>query len=404
MRIGMILLTRFPPDIRVEKEATTLDQEHDIFLLCTRRNGQPIRDKWKGVQIKRIFSDTKRWWSNWRLLSTCFSRDWENEMQCFVKEFRIEVLHVHDLPLLGTAIKVGKKLGLPVVSDLHENYPQMLAADRKLPLRKRLNPKQIVLQFAVSIKKWSEYERAIVPQANEVITVIEEARDRLVKLGVSSEHLHVVANYADLTGTCVLGSDRERAKPSGKFRIIYAGAFGSTRDLLTVIRAAAHISKDEIPNLEIVLVGGKGEKLVELHKHVQELSVGDRVLLREWRPLKEIEGLIRESHVGLVPHVKSAHTDSTIPHKLFQYMAERKPVIVSNCAPLERIVSESGCGLVYRSGDYGSLAACAKHLYISPSVREQMGNAGYEAVQNKYNWNIAGRELLRVYRHIYVVT
>ena len=40
MRVGMILPGDFPPDIRVEKEASTLIPQHEISLLCLRRGEQ----------------------------------------------------------------------------------------------------------------------------------------------------------------------------------------------------------------------------------------------------------------------------------------------------------------------------------------------------------------------------
>ena len=42
MNIGMILDKKFPPDIRVEKEARALDKGgFDVHLLCAREEGQP---------------------------------------------------------------------------------------------------------------------------------------------------------------------------------------------------------------------------------------------------------------------------------------------------------------------------------------------------------------------------
>ena len=81
MRIGMILPGRFPPDIRVEKEFETLKQEHEIFLLCLRRNDQPFRENWQGMEIHRIFSRAERWWSQINLMTRCYSDAWEAPSQ-----------------------------------------------------------------------------------------------------------------------------------------------------------------------------------------------------------------------------------------------------------------------------------------------------------------------------------
>lgn len=396
----MILAAPFPPDIRVEKEMKTLMREHEVHLLCTLKNGQANLERWGGIRIKRVFSKYDRWQSNLQLMATCFSRNWEIEIQRYVKEFNIDVLHVHDLPLLGTTLRVAKKLRLPVVADLHENYPQMLAEGRKTPVYKQLNLGKIALRLIVSINRWIEYEREALSKADKVITVIEEARDRLVHQGLSAENIHVVANYDDGTEESYYELGKKRMKPNGKFQVIYAGGFDATRDLRTVIDSTVRISKEEIPDLKILLVGGKGSELAALRKYMVEKFAMNRISLVEWSPLEEVRNLIKNSQVGLVPHIKSAHTDTTIPHKLFQYMAEGLPVVVSDCTPLKRIVIESGCGLVYRSGDSRSLAGCLSQLYSDLSMWEKMSEAGYEAVRNRYNWKIAGEELLHIYRHL----
>ena len=100
---------------------------------------------------------------------------------------------------------------------------------------------------------------------------------------------------------------------------------------------------DQTPG-DIVVLSAADMELAAL---AQEYGVGDRVELVEWQPLKAIPNAIRECDIGLVPHRKHAHTDATIPHKLFQYMLASRPVIVSNCRPLARIIEETGAGLVF---------------------------------------------------------
>ena len=107
-------------------------------------------------------------------------------------------------------------------------------------------------------------------------------------------------------------------------------------------------------------------------------------------PQEDAEILMERADVGLVPHVKSPHTDSTIPHKLFQYMWRKLPVIVSNCSPLERIVKEAKCGYVYPSGDHVALSAQIKNLYKNSDLRMNFGMSGHLSVKDKYNWGIAG--------------
>ena len=98
-----------------------------------------------------------------------------------------------------------------------------------------------------------------------------------------------------------------------------------------------------------------------------------------------------------MPHRKHAHTDATIPHKLFQYMLASRPVIVSNCRPLARIIEETGAGLVFESGNVSELAGRIAELVNNPGLREEMGSRGRAAAAAKYNWETEGYKLVALY-------
>lgn len=400
MRIGMVLDSRFPPDIRVEKEVNLLKTEHQLFMLCPRRDAQSAEEEWQGMQIRRVFSTPERQLENLKLMATCSSSGWERAIRCYVEAFALEALHVHDLPLLGAALMVARQMGIPVVADLHEDYPQMLADALRNPKGEGFSAIWLVQRLVVSIEKWRRYETQAVPQANVVIVVIEEARDRLIRLGVAAERLRVVSNYAPLSDLDGHGPEELNEPCSSRFNVVYAGGFDAVRDLHTVIDAVALLSPDEIPDLQLILIGGVGIALNELSRYVAQKQLLDRVRLLNWRPMEEVVAHIQSSQVCLVPHVKTPFTDATIPHKLFQYMAKRRPVVVSNCVPLERIVKETGAGLVYTSGDASELAECLRRLYRDPNLRKSMGQAGYRAVRDKYNWEQTGHALLQAYRQL----
>ena len=71
---------------------------------------------------------------------------------------KIEVLHVHDLPLVGVALAVAKKYGIKVVADLHENYPAMLRENTRVPFHRIRNLGNLALKLFFSEKKWRTFE------------------------------------------------------------------------------------------------------------------------------------------------------------------------------------------------------------------------------------------------------
>jgi glycosyltransferase involved in cell wall biosynthesis len=402
MRIGMLLHNRFPPDIRVENEIRVLQTEHNLYLLCPRYDAQNSVEAWNGTRVQRVFSTPTRRWENFRMLAIRRSPRWQRKIGRFVADNEIEVLHVHDLPLLGEALKVGRRFDIPVVADLHENYPAMLGQQARVP-RHQSGSSLLWLfrRLFVSVARWQSHEADVAPQADAVIVVIEEARERVISLGVRPDRVHVVANYVPLSelNRMVAASSLGQPTQADRFGVTYVGGFGSSRDLHTVIDAAA-LLRDKIPELRVTLVGGTAQQVAVLQGHAARKGVSDQVEVLSWVPFEQVIAHIATSTVCLVPHAKSPHTDATIPHKLFQYMALERPVIVSNCAPLVRIVGEAGAGLVYSAGNASELAECVRRMCDDPALRDRMARHGRQAVQDRYNWEQAGKVLVQLYREI----
>lgn len=80
-------------------------------------------------------------------------------------------------------------------------------------------------------------------------------------------------------------------------------------------------------------------------------------------------------------------------------MLLKKPVVVSSCKPLKRVVEETGGGLVFQAGDASSLAETVVQLQDT-QLRHNLGEAGYRAVKEKYNWSETSKILTGVYEQI----
>ncbi|HUZ81591.1 MAG TPA: glycosyltransferase family 4 protein, partial [Gaiellaceae bacterium] len=305
---------------------------------------------------------------------------------------RADVFHVHDLPLAGTALTVARAAGIPVVVDFHENFPAALRS-----YREELSRAHALAHGLVSgIGRWEAYERRVARAADAVLVVVDEARDRLVAGGAPTDRIAVVENTEDV--------DRFSAIPlqpvpelgeDDAFTLLYVGGFGGRhRGLATAIDAMPAVL-EALPNARLVLVGDGPIKPV-LERRVQELQLGERVQFLDWQPFERVPSLIAASDVTLVPHAAHPHTEATSPHKLFQYMLLGKPVVVSSCRPLARVIGETGAGVVFEAGDASSLAGAVVSL-LDPDKRRAVGEAGRAAVLQKYNWAQSSRRLLEVY-------
>ena len=307
MKIGMLLLTSFPPDIRVEKEIDSLEYNNKIFLLCPLRNNKPKIELTEKLTIIRVFNTIERWLSNIEVLYRIKSILWIRYIRNFVKDYKIDVLHVHDLPLLYSAHIVAKELNIKLVSDLHENYPEMLAENLKLPISSISSIPHLFKRF-INIKKWKKYEETILNKVDSIIVVVDESKNRLInKLKINDSKIYVVPNYDKPS------HKNKKISGNGKLSFFYAGGFDYIRDLHTVLDAYSILPVEIKNEIEVTLIGGTGNDLKKLSNYCKNLKLNKNVQILGYVPFDEMLKIMVKADVGLVPHVKSKHTDSTIP-------------------------------------------------------------------------------------------
>lgn len=392
MKIGMVLQAEIPPsDIRVEKEAAALmEAGHEVHLLLEGGGGRPREDDWQGLRLLRGVEMGRARETYYRYTFNFTFRDalWRRAIEDFVTGRGIEVLHVHDLPLVGEALRAGLRFGIPVVADLHENFPAGLQAWYTSRLKRAT-----IYRYA----RWARYEREVLGRVDAVIAVIEESKRRLEGLGIAAEKIFVVPNTERRTweqaGVDPVILERYR----DDFVLAYVGKFSAHRGLDVIVRAMPEIRR-AAPRAKLLLVGDRNRPYMRcLRRLIERSGAAEAVELTGWQPFERIWSYIAASDVCIVPHQRNPHTDTTIPHKIFQYMLLGKPVIVSDCPPLARVITDAGAGLVFRHDSPSEFAARVLQLRADADLRARMSTAGREAARGRYSWEETSGELLRLY-------
>lgn len=397
MKILMLLEgTDFPPDIRVEKEARALQAAgHEIVLLCENLSNRPLQEHWQGMEIIRLptlpaseYRRNRVW-----MFLTLRDRRWEEAIDQTIAAHRPDALHVHDLLYVGPALRVARRAKLPIVADLHENYPALV------DIRHETNHAWYagVSRFLYNSERLRRYERKVLPACDRVIVVVEEAAERIAQqAGVPRDRIVVVGNNEDITTAQGLTQPTIELPPAD-LRLLYVGGFGIHRGLEVVIKAMPAI-RQRVPSAQFIVVGS-GNDLSKLQTLATEVGVADAVRFEGQQPFERVHGYIAACDICLVPHIANEHTDNTIPHKLFQYMYMQKPVVVSSAKPLARIVHEHDAGTVFDSGDVNSLAAAVFAL-LDPETRQAAGHRGQQAVLDHYNWDQDAQRLNELYQSL----
>lgn len=394
LRIGMILDNEFSGDMRVENEVQALVKAgHEVFVFCLTYGTKPERETYRGASIIRIpiskFAKNKLNGLN-NTIFNFYPGWWSKRILNLVKEFPINVLHVHDLWMMEAGIKIATKLDVPIVADLHENYVHALGNYKW----STTFPGNIL----VSQSKWKRKENEWLEKANDIIVVIEEAKSRVEKIA-PTKPIAVVANYVN-TGDFKVSNPAAvkelRAQYEGYYIVTYTGGMDLHRGLENVVRAIPAIVQ-HISNFRLVLVG-TGSNVEDLKVLASELNVSEHVIFKGWQNPEDLPAYMSASDACIIPHMKTAHTNNTIPHKLFHYMLMQQPVLASDCDPLKRIVNETECGYTFEQSNAEDIAKKIIAMSQIGSDSDAMAIRGREAVLSKYNWTSTAKNLTDLYQ------
>ncbi|MFU8860939.1 MAG: glycosyltransferase family 4 protein [Cyclonatronaceae bacterium] len=398
-KIGMVLNSFYPDDIRVFKEAEALiNAGHEVFLLCYRRLQEKEYDEVDGMNIRRVYiGQSKISEGLWDMLNACFFYHPAigKALTGFVEQFNIDVLHVHDLPLAGTVESVARKKKIKWVLDLHENYPEGLKIWfkwRKSPLIRLKN------RIFFSYNRWLKFERNATQKCDVVIAVVDEMKDRLIqKHHILPGKIHVITNTESKSFLDQKIVEDIYGELKDEFILLYAGGLGPHRGVDTVIEAMAHLKNRK--DISLVIVGTGNRDIVQsLKQQAADLGVAGRVHFKGYQPFELFHSFMSHASVNVIPHNDNSHTNHTIPHKLFQSMMTGRPVLVSTCKPLKRTVEQARSGLVFEAGNAKDCAAKIEVIYNDREMAARMGANGRKAtLEGSLNWESTGKELAALY-------
>src|SRR5690606_4652846 len=146
-----------------------------------------------------------------------------------------DFIHVHDLPLAKTGLMAGKKAGVPVVLDLHENFPDALKVWFKW---KPWGLAKLKDQILFSYPRWLKQESWACRRADHIIAVVDEMKSHLIqKHGLDQDKITVITNtelksFANVNFDFI--SDLKK-QYQDQFVISYIGGMGPHRGLDTVL-------------------------------------------------------------------------------------------------------------------------------------------------------------------------
>lgn len=372
----------YPWDVRAEKICQALTSAGArVHLACRNRQWRGLLEQRPEALVHRL----RPWrWAGRRLdgllsFPAFFSPRWRGHLRRVAREAAIDLIIVRDLPLCPTAIHAARRHRIPVVLDMAEDYSALL---RDVWATGRQQPFDFLIRHprnATAVERWC------LPRVDHVFTVVEESRDRLLRQGMKSERVEIVSNTPPLERTAT--TPPPAPVPGAALEVAYLGIMEIARGLVDLLEATAHLRNTSTPvHLHLV---GDGRDLPLIRARALALGLAEPwVRFYGFIPSHaDALGIVAGQQVGVLPHRVDGWSNTTIPNKLFDYMAAGLPVVSSDSAPCRRILDETGAGICYRGGDVTGLAAALAGM-ADPSVWCRHAAAGIAAIRGRYHWEV----------------
>lgn len=387
LRVVYVWDADYPWDVRTEKVCRALaDAGHNVHIVARNRAWRAPEEPLPEGTVHRL----RPWRALGRRLDEAlgfpvfFSPRWLRHVDGVVRRVSADVVIVRDLPLAPTALAAARRRGAVAVLDMAENYPAMIRAIFETGRQRAIDYVVRNPAAVAAVERWA------IRRFDRILVVVQESAARLHALGIPPERIAIVSNTPPL-------SELERALPravvdGGAMHVVYLGQLEVLRGVGELVEAAALLRDAGAPARVTII--GKGRDRALFERRAAELGLAPPMLeFTGFLPRAEALARLAAADVGVIPHHANDLCNSTVPNKLFDYMALGLPVVTSSTAPCARVVRESGAGEVFESGCARSLAAAIGRL-ARADRRLACGRAGREAVRQRYHWEADAAELL----------
>lgn len=397
MRVLKIWDSEYPWDVRAEKVCSSLTEAgHEVHMVARNRDRRITEEVLEECTVHRL--------EPWARLGTTLDAAtqfpaflnprWLRLMIRTAKRYACEVVLVRDLPLAPAAIWVARRVGIPVILDMAENYPAMI---RDLWSTGATSPGDLLIRNPWAV---TAVERWCLPRLDHILVMVDESLQRLEALGVPDTKLTVVSNTPRLSRIEEYRRHRlgRRQTGTGALRLVYLGLMEEARGVGLAIEAVARARGDGTPvTLDLI---GAGRALNDLRDRATGLGLGDDIVrFHGFIPYAQALAKIACFDAGLIPHYANESWETTIPNKLFDYMSLGLPVLASSVTPVARLLGETGAGLIFNDRDVDDLTKAIQHLFRS-GQGEAMGRAGVAAVRARYHWEEDAARFLSVLEQV----
>lgn len=132
-------------------------------------------------------------------------------------------------------------------------------------------------------------------------------------------------------------------------------------------------------------------------KQITARSASHRFTMKGFASHDKVAEEVRKARIGIIPLPDLPKFRHNIPTKLFEFMALKMPVVMSDLPPSRPFVGDGKCGIMVPPSDYDAYAEAIINLLDDSALCTRLGKTGRKRVETDYNWDKEAEKLVNLY-------
>lgn len=230
-------------------------------------------------------------------------------------------------------------------------------------------------------------------RASRILAVSEHTKREVVGLlGIPPERVIVTPNAARNhfrpPAPAAIEQLRSRHGLPERF-VLYVGTLEPRKNLTTLLEAFALVSRS-VPDVPLLIGGGKGWMYEPIFARLEQLNLRDRVKFAGYLPEEELPLWYAAATVFVFPSIYEGFGMPPL-----EAMACGTPVITSNTSSLPEVVGDAG--LMVSPTDPVALAEAIRRVLVDADLRAELRQRGL-ARARRFSWADTAAKTLVAYR------
>jgi glycosyltransferase involved in cell wall biosynthesis len=188
----------------------------------------------------------------------------------------------------------------------------------------------------------------------------------------SREHSPVLEGQTERKTAYGLGED-ERV-------VMFLGTPRRHKGIESLIEAVAALKREDVTLMVVGMMPGN-TICDDLEKKGKD-ALGRKFVSMEMQPVEKVSDILGMADLVVIPQAEGMASRGQIPAKLFDAMAEGRPVIATACGEIPQILE--GCGVVVEPDNRGALTEAMRQLLDDPKEASLLGEQAYLRYKERY--------------------